>query len=245
MEDKKNIKTSIYYVIILVLVLLISAVTVSYAFINVVSESDNSANTTVSGKTECIDITLENADKDTTYSLTYNYPITDTFATTNSNVKPIKVTVTNNCTTAQNSNPIDYTVVLTTLADKASSDTYIPASKIKVKVVKQSSNGTPLIDTSLLNAVNTLTEGSTTKNILETKLSQEKTKEPSKFTESYYEHYVLDKSTIASNTSITYETYLWIDYNAGTDIEGKNFKTIISVVVNNPEAGLTAGLKTT
>lgn len=238
MEDKKNIKTSIYYVIILVLVLLISAVTVSYAYINVVSESNNSANTTVSGKTECVNISLENVDS-TTYSLTYNYPITDTFAA--SNVKPIKVKITNSCAAGQSA--IDYTVVLTTLADKASSDTYIPASKIKVKVDKQigSNNKANMITTSLLNKVKLLPDNSTTKTILNNKLADKK------FTETYYEHYVLEKGQIASNTSITYETYLWIDYNEGNENEstqGKNFKTIISVVVNNPEASVIGGLTT-
>lgn len=242
MEEKKNIKVSIYYVVILVAVLLISAVTVSYAYINAVSSTANSANTTVSGKTECVNISL--ADLDATYSLTYNYPITDDFALTNSNVKPIRVKITNNCTAAQNASAIDYTIVLTTLADVQNSNNYIPASKIKTKVDKQINTNakTVLIATNLLNKINTLPGTSTTKSLLDNKITEKK------LTEKYYEHYVLEKGTIANQTSITYETYLWIDYTEGGQNEstqGKTFKTIISVIVNNPESGVTGGLKTT
>ncbi len=231
-ENKEGkVKSYIYYIIILVAVLIISAVSVTYAYVSLLNNEDNEANTSITGKTDCIDIQLDSNGSAT--GLTYNYPITDDFATTGENVKPITITLTNKCTEIMSSDGIDYTVALTTLSKTDAN--YIPDTDIKIKAT--STSGTSdVISTSLLSNVTKISNGKSTYNLL-----NEKFTDTSSVTNGYTvnNHYVIGTGKLASSASVTYKVYLWIDYNEGSEddkaTQGENFASVLSAVINNPE----------
>ena len=171
---------------------------ISYAYFDAVDKEQNNVNVIVQGKTACIDVTLKGEEINT---LTYNYPIEDNFAT--KNIKPIRLTIKNNCNDKEE---IDYSLIITSLKEN---DKYIPTNSIKIKVNK---NSDELIKPSKLSRVKELQE-STTKTLLENKLKEEY----SSYTK---ESRVIEKGTIGQSQEITYETYLWIDYNAGNETQG-------------------------
>ena len=228
-ENKKGkVKSYIYYIIVLVAVLVISTISVAYAYISALNNNAKTANTAVTGKTDCIDIQLDANGSAT--GLTYNYPITDTFALQSNHVQPVTIKLTNKCSTGQGA--IDYTVALSALSN--TSATYIPDTKIKIKAVKNTGTDTNVFDTKLLSAVTKIGSTKTTYNLLNSTLSaNEKTKGYTTKT-----HYLIEKSTLASGASITYKVYLWIDYAEGSSnnsTKGQSFASILSAVVNNPE----------
>lgn len=224
-KPNKGIKSYIYYIVILVVVLIITIVTFSYAYFDAVDKENDSATVNIGGKTACISVTLSG---EPVTSLTYNYPISDTFALENGHVTPIDVTITNTCTDGDS---IDYSVILTALSN---GDSYISADKIKVKVSKSTnSNGeTEVVSTQLLNSLNKLNEETTTYTLLKKKLDELESK---KYAEYQKGSYIVDTGKISHGDTIVYKTYLWIDYKADTTIETKQFNSIIGVVINNPE----------
>ncbi len=230
-KPNKGIKSYIYYIVILVVVLIITIVTFSYAYFDAVDKENDSATVNIGGKTACISVTLNG---EPVKSLTYNYPITDDFAVGETpNVTPIEVTIKNTCTDGE---AIDYSVILTALSN--GDNNYISPENIKIKVSKEnSSENNDFINTQLLNGVSKLNENSTTKNLLEKKLNEFDGGTYETYTKNFY---VIDTGKIEANATITYKTYLWISYEATTDIQAKKFDSIVSVVVNNPEDNLKA-----
>ncbi len=224
-------KLKVLWAVILV-TLLIGSLGISYAYFNAVDSNKRTANVILKGKTGCIDVSLTENEVE----LQYNYPITDEYAI--DNVKPITITIKNNCST----DDVDYSLVITTLSnyeDEDENNPNIPASKIKTKIDK---NNETLIETNFLNEINKLKDNTTTKTLIDNKLNNmNETKG--------YSHkntYVIDKEKITKNDTITYEIYMWIDYNEGginNSTKGKTFKNIISVVVNNPEDSVKAGVE--
>lgn len=223
-EVKRNgNKSYIFYVVVLITVLMILGITVSYAFINVMDSTHTSTTTTVGGKTECININLSET---AVTSLQYNYPISDTFAA--SNITPVKIVLNNTCS---GQNPINYSLIMTNLTN--SSATYIPASKIKIRVTKSGATA-DLIGAKLLNGLTTLKSTTTTYTYLMDKLNA-----TGSVTAGYTKTpYVIESSTLASGASVTYSAYLWIDHGEGgtnNSTSNQTFKSIFSIVVNNPE----------
>ena len=213
------------YVIALLVVLLLSGIGITYAYISAIDQSKKSAVAVVGGKTACIDVSLETLNESELNGLAYNYPITDEYA--KENIIPTKLKISNKCSEEE----LDYTLILTSLKD---SDKYIPSSLIKIKLDKEESE---LIEPVKLSKIKDLGEG-TTKTILETELN----KTYSQYTK---ESKVLDKDKIEPSSSITYETYLWIDYEADNSIAGYDYKDILSIVINNPEESVETGINET
>ncbi len=234
-EDNKkgNVKSYIYYIIILVVVLIISTVSVAYAYVSLLNNEEKEANASITGKTDCINIQLEPAGS--VPGLTYNYPITDDFATTGDKVKPVTITLKNICTEAGKS--VDYTVALSTLSSTATASTTIPDSSIKIKAVKNTGTDTTIINSQILsgNGVKKITNAKTTYNLLNDKLNADNNAKAY----TIRNHYVIESGKLASNSSVTYKVYLWIDYDEGNEdnnaTQGKNFASVLSAVINNPE----------
>ncbi len=223
-------KLKVLWAVILI-TLLIGSLGISYAYFNAVDSNKTTANVILKGKTGCIDVSLT----ENKVELQYNYPITDEYAM--DNVNPITITIKNNCS----NDDVDYSLVITTLSnyeDEDEENLNIPASKIKTKIDK---NNETLIETNFLNEINKLKDNTTTKKLIDNKLnSMDETKDYN-----YKNTYVIDKEKITKDSTITYEIYMWIDYNEGGEnnsTKGKTFENIISVVVNNPEDSVKAGV---
>ena len=199
----------------------------SYAYVSLLNNEEKEANASITGKTDCIDIELSDNNPS---GLTYNYPITDTFATTGENIKPVTITLTNRCTEATKS--VNYSVILTSLAKSAES--YITDEKIKVMVKKGSAN---LIETKYLSELTSIGSGKSTYNLLMKKLDAEGSNTKAYDTK---KPYLIESGSLGTGDSVSYSAYLWIDYNEGStnannSTKGQNFASILSVVVNNPE----------
>ena len=196
---------------------------VSYAYINVLG-SGNSVTTLIGGKTACMEVTITDEGE---VGLTYNYPIEDNFA--KENIKPIKVTLRNTC-----EEEIDYSLIITALRN--SSSEYIGTNLIKGKIDKKVNNGTKeeIISSVNISSIKELKE-SETKTLLEKELNK-------KYSGYEKESRVIEKSKIGGKTTIEYEEYIWIDYSAGNETQGKDFKSILSIVVNNPEETVESGV---
>lgn len=227
-EKVKKNKSYMFYLIIMISVLIISGLTVSYAYYNVINANANKTSSTVTGKTECVSITLSD---NGAVGLTYNYPISDTYAV--DHVTPVKVTIKNTCPAGQSD--IDYSVLLTSLSDSATSSTYIGDANIKTKINKTvgSNAATTIKSPGLLTSLTALGSTKTTYTLLMQKLNANTSTNATAFPNK--KPYVVDSGKISSNQTIVYDTYLWINYDAANTTQNKQFKSIMSVVVNNPE----------
>ena len=224
------------YVITLLVVLLLSGIGIAYAYISALDQSKKSAVAVVGGKTACIDVSLDAVNENKLDTLTYNYPITDAYAS--SNVKPVEITVTNKCT----DDAVDYALALTTLS--STDDNYITNDKIRFSIKKQigSESEKEFKKSNYLSNMVVLDSG-VTYNLLNTNLSQNTlTKD---FTNKVTN--ILDKQVVEPNSEIKYKVYMWIDYYEGDQnvyygevhnpsydntTKGKTYNGIFSLVVN-------------
>ncbi len=219
--------------------MLLSGIGIAYAYISAIDQSKKSAVAVVGGKTACIDVDIESLSSSGINILSYNYPITDTYAL--QKIKPIEVSVTNKCKETQEN--IKYTLTFTTLTNN---DNQIKDFQIKTKVLKKINNGSETLvkDTSLLNKINRVK----TENVVE--LLNNKISE-NELTKGYdtKNSYVLDVGDVASNTTNVYNVYLWIDYyegnpyhnvelaNFNNSTQNKEFKGIFGILTNIEENG--------
>lgn len=227
MEKKKNNINYLFYTIIMVVILIGVTIAVTYAYFSV-STSKSSTLSNIEATMECIDIKYSEVGK---ISLDYNYPITDTFAL--SNIVPVTVTVTNNCT--NNSAAIPYTLAITSLK---TSTGYLSDGAVRFNVSRKvgSSAESTLKSTNYLNTLSKLTSGNTY-----TYLMNDLNTRDGMSTYTSKTTYIIDDATIANNTINVYKVYLWIDYYEGdttqtglnnNTTEGLDFASAISLVVN-------------
>ncbi len=241
MED--NNKKYLIYAVMFVVLLIIVTVTSTYAYFQV-NVTGSIANSTITTKTDCIDISIAN-DSSGNISLPFNYPVTDSYATANI-TNPIKVQVKNNC-----SNKVSYSLILTTLTKSGESS--IASSKIRYQVKKKIGTGSEVVwkKPNYLTSLQMLPTGNTTSELLNKNLDSKSA------TSSYNnrESYVIDGTSIEKNTTNTYKIYLWVDYYEGdtamydlstgeeksgvshtttydNSTKGQTFKSAISVITN-------------
>lgn len=210
LEEKKTFRVAFAYALVFVLVLIVFGVTGTYAYYNV-TISGTSGTTSISANTPCFNVEL----KDTSQlSLgQYNYPITDAFATTNGKLTPTTITVQNKCASGD---AIKYSLYLT-------SNGTIPETKLKARVL---SGTTVLWDNVSLNSKESLSSTnipSTLKNAVKSRASD--------LENGTYR--LIEQSTIAANTTKTYNFYVWINYTATlSEVNGKTFKSLVTAVIN-------------
>lgn len=205
-QAKKNEKMGEYigYSIIIVIILIGIGVIATYAFLNI----DTTKSSTTGAASVNADCLAVNVSEDI-LKLSINYPITDTYA--KSNVTPIKVTITNACTTGV---ALNYTLALTSLTSKTidSQNNYtghIQDNKLRLYVYKtvnsSISYSTTVKNNSYLSDVDVLSA-----KYLNSELA-------TKFGSSYNikTHRKLDSDTISPGASKTYNVQLWVDYYEG------------------------------
>jgi len=234
MEEKESKVNYLLYSIIFVVILIVAAFAVTYAYFKVnISSDETLAN--ISSSLECINLSL--SDNDTTIGLTYNYPITDSLATSEGSVTPVTVSVTNNCSDSKK-----YTLSLSTLGLTNSINNYIDDSKIRYRVLKGGSNYKGI--DYLSNLATVATSNQAYKDLTGTG-GELSAKYPNYTLKKIYA--ISDTASIASNTTHTYDVYLWVDYYEGDagaydgsdhdesydgTTEGKKFAAAISLSLN-------------
>ncbi len=241
MEDSN--KKYLMYAVMFVVLLIIVTVTSTYAYFQV-NVTGSIANSTITTTTDCIDISIAN-DSSGNISLPFNYPVTDSYATSTI-TNPVEVQVKNNC-----SNKVSYSLILTTLTKSGESS--IASSKIRYQVKKKIGTVSEVIwkKPNYLTSLQMLPTGNTTSELLNKELDSKSA------TSSYNnrESYVIDGTSIEGNTTNTYKIYLWVDYYEGdtamydlstgeeksgvshtatydNSTKGQTFKSAISVITN-------------
>ncbi len=240
---KESNKKYLMYAVMFVVLLIIVTVTSTYAYFQV-NVTGSIANSTITTTTDCIDISIAN-DSSGNISLPFNYPVTDSYATSTI-TNPVEVQVKNNC-----SNKVSYSLILTTLTKSGESS--IASSKIRYQVKKKIGTESEVVwkKPNYLTSLQMLPTGNTTSELLNKELDSKSA------TSSYNnrESYVIDGTSIEGNTTNTYKIYLWVDYYEGdtamydlsTGVEksgashtatydnstkGQTFKSAISVITN-------------
>lgn len=202
-QTKKNEKMGEYigYSIIIVIILIGIGVIATYAFLNI----DTTKSSTTGAASVNADCLAVNVSEDI-LKLSINYPITDTYA--KSNVTPIKVTITNACSTGV---ALNYTLALTSLTSKTidSQNNYtghIQDNKLRLNVTKTVNSSTMTVkNNSYLSDVDVLSAKYLNSELIK------------KFGSSYNikTHRKLDSDTISPGATKTYNVQLWVDYYEG------------------------------
>lgn len=220
LEEKKAFRVAFAYALVFALVLIVFGVTGTYAYYNV-TISGTSGTTSISANTPCFNVTLSDTGA---YNLKYNYPITDTFATSGSNITPLTVTVKNSCSSG---NAIPYKLYLTTLPV---ANTNIPNSAMKINVKKGT---TQVIPTKKISELTTETANVDTIK----KAIQAKGTSAAGLVNGLY--YSITSGSVSPSGTDTYSFIMWIDYNEGgtgttnnNSTAGKKFSAIVSAIIN-------------
>ncbi len=227
--NQRNEKMSKYILLAVLFVvgLIGLGVTVTYAYFKASTSYDSTLGN-VSGSLECINISYS---EEGAIGLDYNYPISDAFAL--DNIRPVTVSVTNNC--SSNVNAVNYALTLTTLNNGSN---YIEDSKIRTNIKRKIGTGseTTFKNTSYLNSLTPLTSGNAY-----TYLTEDLQTRANVSTYTNKTSYTIDNNTIANGQTNTYKIYLWVDYYEGdtthtglndNSTQGKNFASAISLIVN-------------
>ncbi len=236
-EKEKKEKNDVYllYAIVFVVILILGTFAVTYAYFQFNVEHDSTL-ADINASLECINLSLSEGTTD--IGLTYDYPITDSKATSGG-ATPVTVTVTNNCTDAKN-----YTLSLSTMALTSSTSSYIEDNKIRYQVVKNSTTYKGIDYLSNLSVVSSSNQAYSdltgTDGELATKYSNYTLKNI---------YAIEDNISISANTSNSYQIYLWVDYYEGDSAmyadsnathdesldgstEGKKFAAAVSLSLN-------------
>ncbi len=220
LEEKKTFRVAFAYALVFVLVLIVFGVTGTYAYYNVTTTGSISA-TSVSSSTPCFSVTLSDSGA---YSLKYNYPITDTFATNGNNITPMTITVKNSCTSGD---AIPYKLYLTTYPDSGNTSA-MDNARVKMQVTRSLAGATAAaisgfdkVTVKSKTAETTVTDA--LKNSVGAKASDLKTGK----------YILIDSNTVAANKSNTYNFKFWIDYGTTSETQIKGtFKAVASAVIN-------------
>ena len=239
METKETNFNYLLYAITFVAILIAATAAITYAYFKFNVQHDTTL-VNINASLECLNLGL--SDSGTSISLSYNYPITDTLATTSNDgsVKPLTVTVTNNCDEALN-----YTLTLSSLEEIANPTNYIEDSKIRYQMFK---NDTLYKGIDYLNNIALVSNTNSAYKDLAGTSGELATKYPNY---NYKNIYALDDTiSINGGASNKYDLYLWVDYYEGdakmyTDAnaehdttfdgttEGKKFAAAISLSINS------------
>jgi len=225
-------RKQILFLILLILIAVVIAAT--YAYFQV-STSKSSPLATASTGTECINVSYSEAN---TIKLDYNYPVSDKYAL--SNITPITVTVTNNCTA--NTAALPYALAITSLSNDTN---YIADKRIRMHVKRKigSAAETTIFTNNYLSNARKLMSPNTYSYLMNDLNTKTTTKSYANKTP-----YIIGSNTIANNTTHTYKIYLWVDYYEGDEevyngathnesynniTEGQEFAASINLVVNS------------
>ncbi len=252
-EHKDGMRHFLVYAIIFVAILIIAAITATFAYFTANVDMTNSRPTNIVGTTECIDVQFEVESDADGIELPLNYPISDEYAMEYGHVKPVTVKVINKCTN-EKQEPIDYTLAITTVGnnptetDKGS----ITDNKIRFlfeKETKSTGELTQPENPDYLTSLDILDSMSTNYTLIKQSFLNEHRINLSDY--SWSNIYKIDADSIATNSTNVYKIYLWIDYYEGdadaytsgthtsegydNSTKGQTFKSLISLVVNNNE----------
>ena len=254
-ESKSDIRSYLFYVIIFVAILIVGAITGTYAYFKVAVDDSMSSPVNIIGRTDCINVTFDDGGTQRKFlTLDVDYPVSDEWALgTNGdgekkpNITPVKITVKNNCTNSQAD--LNYTLAITTLGNSNS----ISDDKIRTHIKKsvgESSTTTVLKNTDYLNKLTKIEENSSNYKLITEDLQKKEEIEYTNYPT--VTSYQIDIGKVKSNSSNTYEIYLWIDYYEGdsaayqnngathnssdnqydNSTKNKNFNSIITLLVN-------------
>lgn len=229
MNQNNKTKESNYfiYAILFVVILILIGISITYAFFDVTTSKPENIGG-ITAQTECLNISYNETDK---IDLDYNYPVSDEYAL--KNIKPVIVTVKNNCT--NNVEDLTYTLAITSLSNSTG---FISDDKIRVNIKKTAANEseTTLKDTDYLSNLTALTAGKAY-----TYLNNDLNSRASTSAYTNRSSYIIDNVNIANGITNTYKVYLWVDYYEGdtthtgkndNTTQGLNFSAAISLVVN-------------
>ncbi len=231
--DKSSFRTYMASAFAFVMILIVFGVTGTYAYYTM--EVENKFNTTsASANIDCFDVNLSSSG---TYSLgAYNYPITDDFATSDNHLTPLTVIVQNTCSSGA---AISYKLYLTTLP---TNNANVPDSAMKINVSKTSTDSSASLTGISRKMINTLTpvlkgDGSNNiYNVLHEAIVQKETSDENAASIVDGNYYEVLSGSVKPNIKDTYSFTFWVDYDEGTlnnnDTEGRNFKALISAIIN-------------
>lgn len=254
-NSKSSKRLKKYYILVFALILLIGIITATYAFFQITTEGSQSKSK-ITATTECFDIDFEDVSDEGINNLDINYPITDEYAigTTGEedNLKPIKVKITNKCTTSENK--LNYKLTITTLAKDAADENdkgYIPDNKVRYSLDKVENTGAAvnLKTPDYVSSLRKLLDSDDMTNLLKATITKKGIQLSDYDTVTSY---VLDESSLAVNSSVTYSIKLWIDYYEGdsaahtnpdshvegeeniydNSTQGQKFASVISIIAD-------------
>ena len=216
-ERKKSFRIAFTYALVFVLVLIVIGITGTYAYYNV-DIQNTSSTTSINSSTACFDVQLSDSG---TYTLNYNYPITDDFAISNSNITPLTVTVQNKCTTG---GAIPYKLYLTTYPDGGTNG-HMNNTRVNMQVSKDS---TPLEGFNKVTIQSKTLDSNvpdTLKNAIGAKSGATDLKDG--------KYILVSSGSLAASAKDTYSFKFWINYgsNSETNVSG-NFKALVSAIIN-------------
>lgn len=188
------------YIIGAVFILIVLTITGTYAYYKV-STTGSGSTVKATASMECVDMSLSSSTN--LNLLSYNYPITDSIATTSGNITPVTVTVTNNCSASAN-----YSIALTSMYSGTDSS-YIADNQIRYKMLK---NNAAHKGVGYLSSV---TQAGTSSQIYRDLVTYNElgTRYPTYTRKNIY--LIDDSVTLGASKSNTYAVYLWIDYYEG------------------------------
>ena len=195
MNSNKKILT-----IILILLVMCTGISISYAFFKVAS-SNNKANSTVTINGAALCMSLQLSSDNITISNEYAVPISDSKALSTDTYKT-SVTITNNCSTSQSFN----------LLLVPSSSNTMPIKALKYALAE---DGSTLTSGTLISNEYTL-DSTIQKQLLSIK------------NETLNNGFSIGSGTVNANTTKTYSLYLWIDKDEGSLGNGSTMDKILN-----------------
>jgi len=199
-SEKKFKRNYILYAVLFVIILILSALAITFAFFDATNEATGTTNAQMS--LDCINISYNEED---IINLDYQYPVSDEYAI--SNIQPVTVTVENHC--SNNIDAISYAITLSSLANATG---FIPDTKVRVYATKQINNGTENVIQipSYLSDVSIINDSYILSNLTTDLNSRENIKDyDAKRSYMLYSDYINDKEIH------TFKVYFWIDYYEG------------------------------
>lgn len=237
MKNKIKSISKVDIILAIILLLIISLVVMLFSYARFyVQGVNNATTTTIQGTFDCLELSTNQTG---VLTLNKNYPVTDNYAL--ANFTPVTITMTNNCSASTAAIP--YILSLATLYQKTLdyNTLYIPANKVRVKILKTvgTEAETTKVDTNFLSNVPVFTTDSLGYKYTMTHYNGDATY--ANYT--VKDLYNIDEATIASNQSVVYKVYLWIDYYEGdpnrvggenydNTTQGLKFETSLAVTLN-------------
>ena len=180
--------------ILTIMILVTITIGTSYSYYSIASTQENPNELT----TTCFDVSFAEGENGS-IKLNATYPMSEESA---GNLTPYEFTITNNCTTTNANNPINYVVSLNTLTANMPT---LPLNALRVRLDKTSPNAETGTSSLLSN------------------ISNYDLSESIKTSEGINTSYNLISGALAPGESVTYSLRLWIDEAANNDVMNDSF----------------------